>query len=196
MKVLLIDTSSDYLYVSFYDEEKEQRIYYKNIISHNNHSENIIGVIEEGLETNKMSLKDFDKVVIGYGPGSYTGLRVGMVVAKMTSFCCNIPLYVCSSLSFVASKHFTTNGIYAVYNIAKKNHCYMKIVKVIDNNIDIIVDDSFMTDDEFNNIIKDYDLLVVDNDKYAIDEKTIIKLSSKVDNIDEVVPNYLRKANQ
>ena len=195
MKVLLIDTSSDYLYVSFYDEETQKRFYYQNIISHNNHSENIIGVIEEGLKQAKMSLLDFHKVIVGYGPGSYTGLRVGMVVAKMTAYCSKIPLYVCSSLSFVASNHFNNDGVYAVYNIAKKGHCYTKIVQVENKKINILVDDKFMTDEEFNQLVNVYHPIIIKNDSYDIDEKIIIALSNKVENLHEIVPNYLRKAN-
>lgn len=195
MKVLLIDTSSNYLYVSFYDELKNERIYYKEMISHNNHSENIIGVIEEGIKQNNLKLMDFDKVVVGYGPGSYTGLRVGMVVAKMSAYCVNIPLFVVSSLSYVASGVFNNDGIYAVYNIAKKGHCYTKVVEVKKGEINILVDDKFMTNEEFFELVKEHNATIIDNDKYKIDEKIIISLSSKVDDIHEIVPNYLRKAN-
>ena len=130
MKTLLIDTSTTYLFVVFYDEELKSRLFYKQMISHNNHSENIINVIEEGLKETGLKLKDFNKVIVGYGPGSYTGLRVGMVVAKMMAYSLDIPLYVVSSLSFVGSGYFTKDGTYIVYNIAKKEHCYTKLVVV------------------------------------------------------------------
>ena len=195
MKVLLIDTSSDYLYVSFYDEELQERFFYKNIISHNNHSENIIGVIEEGLNLNSFKLLDFDKVVVGYGPGSYTGLRVGMVVAKMAAYCAKIPLYVVSSLSFVASNHFINDGVYAVYNIAKKGHCYTKVVKVVNKEITEVVEDKFMTNEEFNDLVKEYNATIIDSENYQINEDVIINLSNEVADLHEIVPNYLRKAN-
>lgn len=195
MKVLLIDTSSDYLYVSFYDEALKQRFYYKNIISHNNHSENIIGVIEEGLKENNLKLMDFDKVVVGYGPGSYTGLRVGMVVAKMAAYCAKIPLYVISSLSFVASKSFNNDGIYAIYNIAKKGHCYTKVVTVNNEKIKTVFDDKFMTNEEFDELVEEYKATIIKNENYDIDEDIILSLSDKVEDIHEIVPNYLRKAN-
>ena len=195
MKVLLIDTSSDYLYVSFYNENLKERFYYKNIISHNNHSENIIGVIEEGLKQSNLKLMDFDKVVVGYGPGSYTGLRVGMVVAKMAAYCAKIPLYVVSSLSFVASNNFKEDGVYAVYNIAKKGHCYTKVVKVEKGIIKVLFDDKFMTNEEFEELVKEYNAEIIKNDNYGIDEEIILSLSNLVEDIHEIVPNYLRKAN-
>ena len=195
MKTLLIDTSTSYLFVSFYDEDKKERLYYKNMISHNNHSENIINVIEEGLKATNLKLKDFDKVVVGYGPGSYTGLRVGMVVAKMTAYSCNIPLYVVSSLSFVGSGHFNNDGTYIIYNIAKKDYCYTKLVVVNNGYIDTLVDDMFTTDVEFNKYVSKYSPFVINQDNYLINEDIVIRLAKKVDDIHSLVPNYLRKAN-
>lgn len=195
MKTLLIDTSTSYLFVSFYDEEKDKRLFIKKMISHNNHSENIIGVIEEGLKESNLKLKDFDKVVVGYGPGSYTGLRVGMVVGKMMAYSLNILLYVVSSLSFVGSSYFLQDGTYIVYNIAKKDHCYLKMVVVNNGYIDNVIDDMFTTDIEFNKYVSKYNPFIINEDNYMMDEKVIIRLAKKVDDIHSVVPNYLRKAN-
>ena len=195
MKTLLIDTSTSYLFVSFYDEDKKQRLFFKNMISHNNHSENIIGVIEEGLKQTDLKLKDFGKVIVGYGPGSYTGLRVGMVVAKMSAYCCDIPLYVISSLSFVGSGHLNNDGTYIIYNIAKKDHCYLKLVVVNGGYIDTLVDDMFTTDNEFNKYQEKYSATIINESNYGIDEDIIIRLAKQVDDLHSLVPNYLRKAN-
>ena len=195
MKTLLIDTSTTFLFVSFYDEEKKERLFYKQMVSHNQHSENIISVVEEGLKETNLKLKDFNKVVVGYGPGSYTGLRVGMVVAKMTAYSLNIPLYVVSSLSFVGSKYFLNDGTYIVYNIAKKDYCYTKLVVVNNGYIDSLVDDMFTSDTEYNKYVSKYNPCIINQDNYMIDEEVIIRLAKKVEDIHSVVPNYLRKAN-
>ena len=195
MRTLLIDTSTSFLFVSFYDETKKERIFYKQMVSHNNHSENIINVIEEGLKEANLKLKDFDKVVVGYGPGSYTGLRVGMVVAKMAAYSLDIPLYVVSSLTFVGSNYFVKDGAYIIYNIAKKDHCYLKLAVVNNGYIDTLVDDMFTTDEEFNKYVNKYNPLVINESNYVINEDIIIRLAKKVDDIHSLVPNYLRKAN-
>ena len=195
MRTLLIDTSTSFLFVSFYDETKKERIFYKQMISHNNHSENIINVIEEGLKEANLKLKDFDKVVVGYGPGSYTGLRVGMVVAKMAAYSLDIPLYVVSSLTFVGSNYFAKDGTYIIYNIAKKDHCYLKLAVVNNGYVDALVEDMFTTDEEFNKYVNKYNPLVINESNYVINEDIIIRLAKKVDDIHSLVPNYLRKAN-
>ena len=165
------------------------------MISHNNHSENIINVIEEGLKQTNLKLKDFGKVVVGYGPGSYTGLRVGMVVGKMMAYSLNIPLYVVSSLSYVGSGHFLNDGTYIIYNIAKKDHCYIKLVVVNNGYVDSLVDDMFTTDIEFTKYVEKYNPIIINQDNYEVNEEVIIRLAKEVDDIHSVVPNYLRKAN-
>lgn len=195
MRNLLIDTSTSFLFVSFYDETKKERIFYKQMISHNNHSENIINVIEEGLKEANLKLKDFDKVVVGYGPGSYTGLRVGMVVAKIAAYSLDIPLYVVSSLTFVGSNYFVKDGTYIIYNIAKKDHCYLKLAVVNNGYVDALVDDMFTTDIEFEKYVNKYNPFVINESNYVINEDIIIRLAKKVDDIHSLVPNYLRKAN-
>ena len=52
-----------------------------------------------------------------------------------------------------------------------------------------------MTDEEFNQLVNEYHPIIIKNDSYDIDEKIIIALSNKVENLHEIVPNYLRKAN-
>lgn len=195
MKTLLIDTSTSYLFISFFDEDTKQRIFYKHMISHNNHSENIINVIEEGLNESNLKLKDFNKVVVGYGPGSYTGLRVGMVVAKMAAYSLNIPLYVVSSLSFVGSGFFDKDGTYMIYNIAKKDHCYIKMVMVNNGYVDNVLDDMFTRDEEYNKYVLKYQPTIINENNYMINEEVIIRLAKKVEDIHSLVPNYLRKAN-
>ncbi len=195
MKSILIDTSTNNLFVSFYDDTNKERIYFSNILSHNNHSENIINVIEEGLKTNNLEVKDFDNVILGYGPGSYTGLRVGMTVGKMISYLLNKNLYVISSLSFVSSGYFDKDGIYAIYNVAKKDYCYCKVVEVKNGNVNILEDDKFITDCEFNDLVSKYNAKVINQDNYLINEEEIKKQMVLVDNIHDLVPNYLRKAN-
>ena len=168
------------------------------MISHNNHSENLLVVIEEGLKEKNLKLKDFDKVIVGDGPGSYTGLRIAMVVAKMISYTLDIPMYTISSLSLIGSGYISLNNDKVNKNIlisskAKKNHSYIKVVE--SNTGKELVSDSFVTDDEKEKIVSQYDAFVVDFTNYNVKEEVIISLANKVENVHEVIPNYLRQAN-
>ncbi len=58
--------------------------------------------IQQGLERKHLSLKDIEAVAVSNGPGSYTGLRVGLATAKGLSYALNIPLICVSTLQIMA----------------------------------------------------------------------------------------------
>jgi len=66
------------------------------------HSEKLHQFIEWALEGAEISLKDLDAVCVSKGPGSYTGLRIGVSAAKGLCFGLNIPLISLESLEILA----------------------------------------------------------------------------------------------
>lgn len=58
----------------------------------------LVPKIDEGLQSLKKKPKELDLIVVGVGPGSYTGIRVGAVVAKSMSYTCQVPLVGVSTL--------------------------------------------------------------------------------------------------
>lgn len=196
MRILLIDTSTTYLYVNFYDETNNKTLFSKSMVTHNNHSENLIPTIEEGLKECNLELKDFDCVVSGYGPGSYTGLRVGCVVSKMLAFTLHQKLKSISSLLFIGSGYLNEDGMYAISSVAKKNYKYLAIIEVKNGKIEYIHNDSFVSDEVYNKEISKYkNIKIINEDNYKISSEVINKLSSDVKDIHNFVPNYLREAN-
>lgn len=192
MKTLILDTSSDYLYL-FLTNEKEN--YEVVLEGKNNHSEKLIPLIEEGLTKLNMEVKDLNRIICGIGPGSYTGLRVGLTVCKIFAWTFNIPLYTISSLNILGSGYFDKNGKYAVLNIAKKNYVYGKFIKVDNGEIKEISSDEFSLREEFLKKVGS-DMVLVKEDSFKFSSEMIIKMAkNKVSDIHSVVPNYLRKAN-
>ena len=91
MKTLVLDTSTNLLYISFIEDNKV--IYEVKSIGLNNHSDYLLDLIEKGLKENNLQVKDFDRILLGKGPGAYTGLRVSMSVAKIFSWTLNIAFF-------------------------------------------------------------------------------------------------------
>ena len=82
MKILSIDTSSNLCAVAVLEDSN---LIKENILNDTkNHSEKIMPVIAQTLEESNLKLKDIDLIVCDKGPGSFTGIRIG--VATVMSF--------------------------------------------------------------------------------------------------------------
>ena len=190
MKTLVLDTSTNLLYISFIVDNKV--IYEVKSIGLNNHSDYLLDLIEKGLKENNLQVKDFDRILLGKGPGAYTGLRVSMSVAKMFSWTLNIPLYVISSLDLLSSGYYKENATYAIMIKAKKDYSYTKRIKVVDGKIEVLRKEEFMFNEDFLKECSESDI-VINNDNIKIDYLNIDE-SSKVivENVHALEPNYLR----
>ncbi len=67
-----------------------------------NHAQNLALFIKEILEENRLSADELDAVAVGEGPGSYTGLRIGVSMAKGICYACGVPLIAVGSLQSLA----------------------------------------------------------------------------------------------
>ena len=103
MKSLLIDTSNRYLVIAAYQdgvlltgiqEEGSKK-----------QSEYAIPYIERILNEHQIELFDFDEIIVTRGPGSYTGVRVGMTIAKTIKTVHPIDVKMISSLHAYAGSH-------------------------------------------------------------------------------------------
>ena len=193
MKTLVLDTSTNLLYISFIDNNKV--IYEVKSIGLNNHSDYLLDLIEKGLKENNLQVKDFDRILLGKGPGAYTGLRVSMSVAKMFSWTLNIPLYTISSLDLLTSG-YKEDGLYLIKFKAKKGFIYHKAYTRENNQKNILTQETFVNDE----FIESYEqnkynkVNIISNDLYNIDILNIKEEEIElVENVHALEPNYLRE---
>ena len=192
MKTLVLDTSTNLLFISFIFDDKV--VYEVKSVGLNNHSDYLLDLIQKGLNETNIQVKDFDKIIIGVGPGAYTGLRVSMSVAKMFSWTLNIPLYEISSLDLLTSG-YKEDGLYLIKFKAKKGYIYHKAFEINDNAKKIIKEEIFVSDEFIDTYEKDNfkNVFIVNNDLYNIDVLNIKEENIKlVDNVHALEPNYLR----
>lgn len=95
MYELFIDTHYQELVLVLF---KDGRIFDKRMKKDGKHSEYFIPLLQELLEQNSVTFDDLSGVIVINGPGSFTGVRIGVVVAKMISYSKNIPLKALSYL--------------------------------------------------------------------------------------------------
>lgn len=95
MNTLFLDTHDELITISFVKDGTE---FTKTAESDFSHATIFLPLLDEMLSIKKMKLKDFDRVVVINGPGSFTGIRIGLTVAKTIAYSLNIPIYTISSL--------------------------------------------------------------------------------------------------
>jgi len=86
------------------------------------HSRFLVATLEEMLKEVKITPKQLGYVVTGVGPGSYTGIRVGVMVAKSLAYSCQIPLIGICTLAAFAPKQ---EGQFATIFDAKMSGVYL-----------------------------------------------------------------------
>lgn len=96
MYSLFIDThSSDIVLILYKDKKIVKKITQESKMSH---SVYCLPLIKELLNKNNIELKDLGLILVVNGPGSFTGIRIGMTIAKTVAYSLNIPIKLIDSL--------------------------------------------------------------------------------------------------
>lgn len=188
---LFLDSSTNYLYLAIYDN-KEIATFVRN--GKNDHSETLVDTLEKFLVSNNISIDDITEIYVGRGPGSYTGVRISGTIAKVLALVKNIKLYSFSTLDLLLVSKINQNGCYLAKIIAKKNHSYYKVAKIIDHKIEMETDDLFNDDSvltkysEIEHIDVSEELLATKN----LSMNILVNNLYQEEDIYNYVPNYLR----
>lgn len=101
MKILGIDTSTMAANIAVLEDDKLICEY--TINTKKTHSQKLMPMIENMLKLSDIEIKEIDAIGICVGPGSFTGLRIGMATAKAMAHVNNIPLIGVNSLEILGA---------------------------------------------------------------------------------------------
>ena len=164
MKTIVMDSANKYLVVALYENQKCLASLQEE--GNRKQSEYAIVYLQKFL---KMS--DFDEMVITIGPGSYTGVRVALTIAKTLNATMNIKVKTVSSLKAMAGMKK------AISILDARSH---KLFLGIYNEGKVIVDDCLINIDEFENYQKQYTDYEIVGDTHLVgipdDLKRIVEL--------------------
>ena len=96
MYTLFIDTHSSNICLALYDGKILIKSEKESIESHSIY---VVPMLKELMENNNVSFDDIKNVVAVNGPGSFTGIRIGLSVAKAICYSLDKPIYLISSLT-------------------------------------------------------------------------------------------------
>lgn len=129
MKILSVSTATSNLSVALNDGQTI--ISEKNEQDQRNHSEHLDPMIDQILKENNLTLKDIDRFAVALGPGSYTGLRIGITTIKMFASILNKEVAGISTLQAIA-KTVNTDGL-IVTALDARNDNYFAGAYILDD---------------------------------------------------------------
>ncbi|PNZ26027.1 tRNA (adenosine(37)-N6)-threonylcarbamoyltransferase complex dimerization subunit type 1 TsaB [Staphylococcus rostri] len=142
MYSLLIDSSNQPLAVALMKEDQVVATYTSAVKQ--NHSVQLMPQIVTLLETAGITPQDLTDIVVAQGPGSYTGLRIGVTIAKTLAYTLNLNLYGVSSLkALAATLPYSERLIVPIMN-ARREHVYAGAYRWQDGQLQNVIDDQYM----------------------------------------------------
>lgn len=145
MKILCIDTSSDICGVSILENENSLVNLDNN--TGRTHSENLMPMIKNAFDKTNLSLKDINLIVCDKGPGSFTGIRIGIACAKAFNDSLNIPCVGVSSLEALAYNILQSENYYNIESTklacsildCKNDNCYFALYERNENYFETLI---------------------------------------------------------
>ena len=191
---LLIDTTTSNITVSIIQEQNILYKYQENILS--DMSSKILPIIDNGLKESKLTLNDIDKIFVVNGPGSFTGIRVGVTVAKTIAWALKKKIIPLSSLELMATTNISKKYLVPMIDARRGN----VFGGIYDTELNCIKEDKLINLNELIiNLNNEYEFISYDNInldviKPNIDVLKIINkhINDKGINPHNLNPNYLK----
>lgn len=123
--ILQIDTSTTNCSVAI--SRNGKAIALKELSNGYSHAENLHVFVEEILSESALSFSELSAIAVSKGPGSYTGLRIGVSAAKGWCFALNIPLIALETLAVLANQIDSQKGFVVPMIDARRMEAYTRV---------------------------------------------------------------------
>lgn len=147
MKWLAIDTSTLVMGVALVDENHVLGEVTTNMKK--NHSVRLMPMVARLMEELELKVSDLDAVAVASGPGSYTGVRIGVTTAKTIAWSRNIPLIGVSSLAALAMNGVRFEGMVVPLFNARRDRVYTGGYRFVEGSLKTIYPDSVLPIDQW-----------------------------------------------
>lgn len=201
MITLFIDTCHYNLIVGVY-KNKEQLVFYRE--NNDNHlSERLLPLIKKAIDTSNINISDINNIVVANGPGSFTGVRIGVTVAKTLAYALKCSTHTVSELKIMATGEYKTKYIVPLID-ARRGFVYSGIYN---QNLESVIEDNYISLDDLikkvSEISNQNDITYVSYEDFSqvntvVPAIDILKIINAVDNDNGILchlvnPNYLKK---
>lgn len=122
MRILFIDTSSQIASVSAFEDETLLGEF--TVLAKRTHSQRLMPMVDVFLKQLELKTEDFDAFGVCVGPGSFTGVRIGISTIKAFAQVHQKPVFALTSLAMIAGKYAYHQGTVAVVMQANKDEWF------------------------------------------------------------------------
>lgn len=170
MYSLFIDTHDTDLVIALY---KDKKIIDKEIReSLRNHSDYTMPIIEDIIKRNNLEINSINEILVINGPGSFTGVRIGVTIAKMLAYTLNVPIKQMDSISMYGISDINTEKKLVLIHDVKGSYGGLFV------NNELIGELFYKSNLEMENFIKENDIKFIVENK--MDFNKIIECFDKI----------------
>jgi tRNA threonylcarbamoyl adenosine modification protein YeaZ len=127
MLVLVIDTSGPECAAGIYDSSRDTLLAFRSETIGKGHAEVLPAMVEAAVAEAQLSLGDVERIAVTVGPGSFTGIRVGVALARGLALSLKVPAVGVSTLQVVAEPHRAANGPVLAAIDARRDALYAQL---------------------------------------------------------------------
>ncbi|MDP3274176.1 MAG: tRNA (adenosine(37)-N6)-threonylcarbamoyltransferase complex dimerization subunit type 1 TsaB [Deltaproteobacteria bacterium] len=138
MRVLAIDSATSTASLALLQDEL--LLGCSMVLSPKGHTVSLVGDVERLLSSVGISLADVDAFAVGLGPGSFTGVRAGLAVAKGLALGTGKPLYGVGSLDALAQGMVGCSGIIAAITDGRREEVFASVFRASDGGHERVID--------------------------------------------------------
>lgn len=153
MRYLGMDTSGSVAAVALYDTEQDVFLSQQCLYTKKTHSQVILPLVERTLQDGGLTPTDLDGIAVAVGPGSYTGLRIGVAAVKAMAFALHLPCFGISTLESLAYQAATANGLCSAVMKARQNLVYAGLYENRNGKLQSVVKDGLYDMTEWKTIL-------------------------------------------
>lgn len=183
MKILSIDCSAISASCAVTEEDRVIASSFVNVKL--THSQTLLPMVENTLSSAMLTLDDIDAFAINSGPGSFTGIRIGISAIKGLAMPKNTPCAAVSTLYSIACLHKNLNGTLCAVMDARCNQVYGALFKIENGVIERLCEDRAVMIDEVVNELDGIngDIIIAGDGAHLFDayaqSKPNVKLASE-----------------
>lgn len=167
MRILAFETSAKAASVALLQDGQLLGEYMQN--SGQTHSRTVMKMAENLLCNCDLTAKDVDAVGCAAGPGSFTGVRIGLAAAKGFAWGRELPLVGVSTLEAMAKNVAVSDGYYCAVMDARRSQVYTAIFEMKDGNFRRITEDAAISLEELGEKLK-----VLEKSKFLVGDGAVL----------------------